>query len=990
MSGGQNKQRPTVRTIPAGRPFTDSLAAGIMERAGDAPEALPGFIVLLPTRRACRALREAFLRWSDGTPLLLPRMFPLGDLDEQEPPAGAESSLEKGLDLPPAIPSLRRRLLLAQLVMAVDGWQMMPSRAVALAGELSRFLDQVHTERLDFERLTDLAPENFAEHWQITLDFLHILFKSWPQVLAEEGGLDPAQHRNFALEARARAWEAAPPSGPVIAAGSTGSIPATADLLSVIARLPRGTLVLPGLDTDMDDKTWEILEPSHPQYGMAQLLKRLDVPRSDVGLWRAPDAGGADPSRFALIAEATRAAETTHLWTQAPSPPDTALAGVSRADCPTPREEAALIALALRETLEEPGRRAALVTADRNLARRVAGELGRWGIDVDDSAGRPLAEEPPGAFLRLTAEAAVCEMAPIPLLAMLKHPLAAGGIAPAAFRSKVRRLEMAALHGPRPEAGLIGLIRTLGESDREENASDLHRWLARLDEIARPLTRLLDQEHTTLPELLSAHVAFTEALAASDTADGPARLWAGEAGEATANFISEFQEATVGFPHIKGRDYPALLEALIAERVTRPHFGLHPRLAIWGLLEARLQHVDRLILGGLNEGCWPPEAHLGPWMSRPMRQAFGLPLPERRIGLSAHDFVQAFCAPEVLLTRSQRVDGNPSLPSRWLVRLDNLLEGKGLHLPSAAHYLDWAERLDKPDRQTPITRPLPRPPAAARPMTLSVTQVQTWIRDPYVLYAQQILGLRPLDPLEADPSAADRGIIIHKALDLFIKAFPGDLPADAEKKLISIGREVFGQALAHPGVRAFWWPRFKRIAYWFIAHEQERRAMGEVVAITEARGRLDIPIDGALFQLTARVDRIDRLPDGGLAILDYKTGKIPSWKDMESGLAPQLPLEAAIAEKGCFEGLAICPIEKLVYLQVSGGRNPGKRGEYPEDAMSLVRAAQDGLERRVKAFMNPHTPYLPKVRFEFAGRMSPYDHLSRIAEWSAGGGEGDQ
>jgi ATP-dependent helicase/nuclease subunit B len=1002
--------RPSFYTIPGAKPFVDALAAGVMAGAlgidaGD-PLALSRVTILVPSRRACRAVAEAFLRLSQGRPMLLPRVTPIGDIDddELELDQGAGAGLAPGLgpaaDLPPAIPELRRQMLLTRLILrwgetvrdpsAAPG----PDQAARLAKELARFLDQVQTERLSFDRLADLVPEECAGHWQMTLDFLSLLTEHWPEVVAAEGCLDPAQRRNLALEAQARAWEARPPSDAVIAAGTTGSIPATADLLGVVARLPKGAVVLPGLDRRLDEESWREVDETHPQFAMARLLERLGVSRHDVREWDSPGVTSADPARAALISEALRPAETTDAWDSfalnRPAEGGGApLSGVRRIDCPGPREEAGVIALLMREALEEDGKRAALVTPDRGLARRVAAELHRWGIEVDDSAGVELSETPPGAFLRLTAAMIAERCAPVPLLAALKHPLAAGGSHPGQFRAGVRALERAVLRGPRPAEGLKGLRAALAASNLGAPARrELRNWLDGLTRSARPFIAAMARKRVRLADLVSTHVAFAEALAASVEAGGPARLWAGEAGEAAAGFVSELLEAAADLRPLAGASYPALLEALMAGRVARPRYGRHRRLFIWGPLEARLQHVDLMILGGLNEGTWPPEARADPWMSRPMRARFGLPLPERRVGLSAHDFAQAFAAPEVVLTRATRVEGTPSVASRWLLRLENLLP-EDHKIPSGNNYLYWYARLDAPAEIRPVPAPAPRPPLSARPRRLPVTEVETLIRDPYAVYARRVLGLKAPDPIDADPGAAERGSFIHLALDRFVREHAGELPEDAVDRLLELGREAFGKALARPGVRAFWWPRFERVARWFVDEERRRRARGVRALRTEVRGELELPGREASFTLSATADRIDRLPDGGLAILDYKTGSVPSVPQVKSGLAPQLTLEAAIAIAGGFGKVPAAAVAELAYVRLTGREPAGEVRALPGDPAELAGRARLGLEGLVAAYGDPATPYLSRPRPMFVWRSGRYDHLARVKEWSSGLAEGE-
>lgn len=978
---------PEVRTINAGQPFVDVLAAGIRARVGDDPADLAAVTVLLPTRRACRSLAEAFLRISGGKPLLLPRLTPLGDVDEEEVLIegwhGLGAGGEDGLSLPPAISGMRRQLLLTRLIMARDKADGTPEQAARLAQELARLLDQVHTERLDFSRLPALVTEKtFADHWRVTLDFLEILTDAWPKILNAEGVIDPADRRNRLLDSRAALWRQSPPPNWIIAAGSTGTIPATADLLDTVARLPRGAVVLPGLDRAADDDVWNALEPHHPQYGMARLLERIGVERRAVGDWSdgAPDLELS--RRDGVLHGALRPAAAGGGAVPSGDEMRAALSGLSRVDCPGPREEAAVIGLAMRRVLEQPGRTAALVTPDRRLARRVAVELRRWDIAVDDSAGRPLAETPIGALLRLCAQVAASDLAPVPLLALCKHPLVAGGRQRAEFRHLARRLEISVLRGPRPAAGIDGLRRALADDTPE-----LRAFVDNVGVRLAPLRKRFQSPATSLVALVKAHIDAAEGLAETAETPGAEILWGGDDGDAAAAFVSEIIETGEALGEIAPQHYPALFETLLTGRVVRPRYGAHPRLFIWGLLEARLQRADLMILGGLNEASWPPEIEASPWMSRPMMSDFGLPSPERRIGLTAHDFVQGFAAPEVMLTRAERIEGAPTVPCRWLRRLDNLIErvgGGDLRFAAATPWLDWANALDTPSTPRPAQPPRPTPPVETRPDKLSVTAIETLIRDPYAIYAGRILRLRPLDRLDADPGAADRGTIIHDTLDRFLRDFPAALPDNAEARLQELGREVFDSHLARPGVRAFWWPRFVRIARWFVANEHRRRVAGFETVATEAEGALEIIGGHRPFTLTARADRIDRRADVGLAIIDYKTGQPPSDKQIAAGLTPQLPLEAAIALAGAFKDVAVGlgePVAQLMYMRLSGGRQPGQERAVKLDVEETVEKTMDGLRRLLVKFDAPSTPYLSRPRPMFESRFGDYDHLARVKEW---------
>jgi ATP-dependent helicase/nuclease subunit B len=998
---------PRVFSIPSGTPFLDTLARSLVAdpalRTHFSPATrLEDITILLPTRRACRALADAFLRAGDGRALLLPAIHPLGDIDEEGQLLEAAGFGEEELSLPPAISPLERQLRLARYILAQ--WRAMDAesaedapRALALAAELGNFLDMAATERVALTALQSIVPDEFAENWQITVEFLKILSEHWPTELQANGLMDHAVRRNLLLENQAKRWAAAAPKGPVIAAGSTGSIPATADLLKVIASLPQGALILPGLDMLLDGPSWDELAlpraASHPQYGLAHLLRHLQLARDDVALWPGVNISPAQSARAGLFSEVLRPAETTSLWREQMIglDPERALAGLSLVEAPDRRVEAAAIALMLRETLETPGKTAALVTPDRVLARRVAVEMRRWNIEIDDSGGLPLRQTPPVVFLRLVADMLAENLAPVPLLACLKHPLAALGYEPSYLRQLIRKLEGHVLRGPRPAPGIEGLRAALEhwgaeQEERKRSLEDftpLSKLLIRLEDAIVPLSAAFAMRRFDLASLLRAHMQVAEQIAATDKQQGASRLWDKEAGEAASEFLQGALNAAPILETVETHSYPHLFTALVGSSVLRPRYGNHPRLSIWGPLEARLQHADRIILGGLNEGTWPMEANIDPWLSRPMRAALGIEPPERRIGLAAHDFAEGAAASEVILTRAAKVDGAPAVASRWVLRLQSLLEGmkreKALH---ATHWVEWALALDQPDDFILLAPPRPTPPHEARPKRYSVTEIETLIRDPYAIYARRILGLELLDPLDDDIGAADRGSIIHKALENFTRAFPGALPENALAELTRIGRETFAEILDRPGVAAFWWPRFLRVAQWMLEWEGENRPHAREIH-AELRGEIEVETGRGAVRLVAKADRIDRLKDGSLRILDYKTGQPPSEAQVKQGLSPQLPLEAAMAARGAFKELGEAITSELLYLRLSGGDPAGEEKVLASDAALLAEESWKNLLRLLQQFET--APYLSRPRPMFEVRFGDYDHLARVKEWSASG-----
>ncbi|HEX2760182.1 MAG TPA: double-strand break repair protein AddB, partial [Rhizomicrobium sp.] len=686
----------------------------------------------------------------------------------------------------------------------------------------------------------------------------------WPALLAADGAINPAARRNLALSLLADRLEKHPPAGMVIAAGSTGSIPATARLLSVIARLPHGALILPGLDRALDEKSWRDLDPGHPQFGLRQLLASIGTPRSDVRDW---DCASLAPPRENLLRESLRPAPTTDAWRALADAGGGDIArgleGVTLITAADPAQEALVIALALRETLEREGRTAALVTPDRTLARRVAAELGRWQVAIDDSAGRPLAHTSAGAFLCLLAEAAEAQFAPVPLLALLKHPFATLGGDPALFREKARMLDRMALRGPRPDPGLAGITKAIAaaiaEARKRSDAKDgiaLAVWWNGVSKILSPLESCFAKSEIALDELIALHLETAQRLSCVEAQDCP--IWRDADGEVAAGFFQTFRDSAAGLPPFDPGAYPALLRALTMKTPVRPRFNRHRAIAILGPLEARLQSFDLTILSGLNEGTWPQSVAADPWFSRPMRETLGLEQPERAIGLAAHDFAGLAAGGEVLLTRAAKAEGAPTIASRWLQRLMQLTGGLGLEI-SGGDYLERARQLGEVKPAAPLPPPAPKPPVETRPRKLSVTEIETWLRDPYAIYAKHILRLRPLDALDEPVGPLERGNILHKALEEFVAVGSGDAG-----RLIGLADQLFEEAGIPKAVQAVWRPRFIGAAKAFVDFERERR--GSIArSYLEKRGELKL----GDFTLTGIADRIDVLEDGRAAILDY-------------------------------------------------------------------------------------------------------------------------
>lgn len=945
----------SIYTIPSTASFSKAFALGLLERAKDTPHSLAHIRVLLPTRRACRIVKQSLLQCAKQDSLLLPLLHPIGDVDEEE----LALYSEKALDLPPAIHPIERQILLAKTIEHIPGF--VPrgfEQALSLAKALSHLMDQIYTENLSLKNLETLVPEDFATHWQVTLNFLSILSDAWPQVLQEKGVIDAADRRNKLILALSEFWRETKPNFPIFIAGTTGSIPATAHLIQTISMLPDGHIVLPGLDKECDSESWDCLEETHPQYKLKSLLHSLNCKRGSVEEWTACE----NPARAWLARETMRPAPTAHEW-QNLNPPkelEKTLNSVSFYDCASPHEEAQIIALAMREGLETQGKTLALVTPDRQLSRRVSLLCKRWGITVDDSAGISLSKTALGSFFLLIAKACETELNPVDLLSVLKHT----------YQKNISDKD---IHDYEQHILRRNPFSKTANEDTETLETSIKHPFAALQET-------LSDSNQNFSSILKEHTKTLHAL----IGDWDDHTISAESLEAFEAFLQTLSEISHSIKAISHGSYTAILLELMSHICVRPAFGTHPRLMILGQLEARLIDVDTVILGGLNENMWPPDPGYDPWMSRPMRKDFGLPSPEKSIGLSAHDFVQAFCAPNAILTRASKIGGTPAVPSRWLQRLETVLEASGHHIdaikdPQLHH---WVYNIDSAQGEyTPCHRPEPIPPLADRPKKLPVTAIETWMRDPYAIYAKYILNLRKMDEIEKEADAALYGSLLHQTLDQFIQDFGNDTSHIEQmyEQLLELGDKLFAEASLDSSTKGLWWPRFKKHMRWFAENEKLWRADGFLPCATEIEGSTDI---GA-FTLTAKADRIDQNNEKQCAILDYKTGGVPTLSDVSNGLAPQLPLEALILEKNGFKGLKQTQASYLAYWKFTNDKTGGKIIAL-KDIDNLTRDAEAGLKTLTQTFANDSTPYysLPAARRAPRQEYQDYYHLARVAEWN--------
>jgi ATP-dependent helicase/nuclease subunit B len=972
---------PQVYSIAAHRGFADALVAGLIPRYAEPDVGLARLTLLLPSSRAARTVTEAFVRASGGG-MLMPRMAVAGDLDLDETLGALLDPLGAGAAIPPAADPTRRLFRLAQFIPQASARldRQAPGGAALLrmAQQIATAMDRLQVENIDPEALWQervlQVLDEMSGHWKANSALFYSVQQMWAAELRSRGEVDAATRRNRLFERAADRWRADPPATPIVAAGVTSAAPALAELLRVVSELPQGAVILPDLDLSMSAEVWDELgaaggrdaDPplargdavTHPQYHLKLLLNRMGVNRAEVQPWHRAGLGKGPPERSHAISNLFLPPEASKAWAALP-PEKRRLAGVRILEAANPEEEAQAIALLVRQAVAEREKRIAVVTPDRGLARRVVHHLRRWNIEADDSAGRPLAQTPAGRLFLLLAEVAAEAAAPVPLMALLEHPLVRLGEKRGDWLDSARAFEMR-LRGPRPAPGLAPLREKAQEARVEA-------WWAEAETILAPL---ISEVEAPLASLLDRLVTTGEALAGEN-------LWAREDGRALSALVGDLrqQAAETGFA-LAPDELPTVLRDMMEQVAVRPPYGGHPRVAIYGLLEARMTRAELVVCAGLNEGTWPATPSLDPLLAPPVLRALGVPGADFRIGLAAHDLAGLLGAPEVLLTRAARDAEGPAIPSRFLLRVKALLGQKMAGQAEAKDLLALARALDDGKPALAYPRPQPMPNAEQRRVRLSVTGIDRLRSDPYEFYAARILRLSELEALDAEPDAKWRGTAAHEVLQVW---------HDTGRPMVEIADEVLSRMNHHPLMRALWRPRLIKALEWVerqIAEQPDRiPTLIEQEADWTYRG----------VNIRGKADRIDRLADGTLAVVDYKTGMPPSGRQVEQGFALQLGTTGLMVRAGAFSGLSGEPtVFEYWSLAKSGKSDTGfgyvttpvltgnKRSGVP--LVDFLPEAQRYLDDALDRWILGDEPFTARLNPNLKS-FATYDQLMRLDEW---------
>jgi ATP-dependent helicase/nuclease subunit B len=968
-----------IYTIAANQSFFDNLVAGIDKRFGSDNPNFSDIIVLVPSRRAVKELRASFLRYFQGKALLLPNIHAIGDIDEEEISLNILLDSNNLLEIPPPVTSVEQQILLSNLILEHHKHKSITiEQAIDLARDLAAFLAELQREEIDILKLNNLVAEEVAIHWQQIMEFLNLITIHWPNILKEKNKIDPVNYRNQLVKNQQLVWQKNPPNKTIIAAGSTGTIKSTSNLLKAILDLPKGIVILPAVDIMIDEASWHKIDEFHPQYNIKKILKYFNVNRCQLQAWHE-DYFFCNNNRLKLLSEALRCANSSEQWNDLFAIEEEAFSNLNLVVCDNLQYEAQTIALIIRHYLHNPKQTIALVTNERALAQRVISILTRYDIDIDDSAGIELSITPPMAYLRLIASMIESNFTPISMLSALKHPLASGGLKVEAFRNLIREIELLVMRGVRIKPGFQGIIYSL----KKLNKKDLADYLLTLFPKNSNFIKLMSLQKANFKEILLSHLSFAEALAGNEQQSGDQLLWQGDIGLSCVEFIRQLIESCGDLNLIPTKSYTKLFDNFLVGKVYRPRYGRHPRVTILSPTESRFFYHDVIIMGALNEGNWPENVKTGPWISRTMRHNLGLPSLERKIGQLAFDFYYLSCAKEVYYTRSLKVDGAETVPSRFLLRLTTLLKKFGKDLSNQSKWQNYIRLLNQPSLVQGYSAPSAKPDIKYRPKKLSVTDIEKLMRDPYSIYAKHILKLKKLDVIDADPGAADFGNFVHKSLEYFSLHLKDSCTKDMwYNSLIEAGYKILSGLLDRPAIYALWWTRYERIAKWIAINEQTIDINKSIYI--ETTGKMIFNFANKDFTLTAKADRMEIDPLGDIFIIDYKTGTVPSLKNVIKGISPQMILEALIASNNGFvnqDKFNAYKVTKLNYIYLSGGKVPAEEIELKVDIEKLVEQAKDGLQRLILAFMDKEVSYLASPLSDRVLRYNNYEHLARNKEW---------
>ena len=932
-------------------------------------------IVYVPTRRLGKALQTEILRHYDGRAVLMPEIRTLGDGEE----ISERHSILQGTKIPLCVDGLHRKFWLSDAIMRfhkAQGENISLAIALSSADDLGSLFDKVALFETNFDGFQALCQDgDFATHWQHTLTFLNAIYPVWCEHLESLGVLDVGVYKHTCLSSLNTYLESSKKT--IFVVGATANYPVIERIMHTVAQHDKGMVFIAGYDCTLTAHQQDniALDPTHPLYTLQSYI-------NGVGSDNVETINITDTKRSEVFKSVFLSAKDTADWLINP-PPQSGFDGLHFMASDTINEESLSIALIMREALEVEGKTCALMTPDRQLSRKVISILKRWNITVDDSSGQPLITTPPALFMRLVLQVVEENFSVQSIASLLKHPFCTLGMDMGVFNRTAQGLEMFGLRGYYGGGGVADIIKHINrEKDNKfsyhnpykNRAQDAIALLKKLQKCFTPL--LID--NLTFVEMVKAHIEVCEMLSSVEV------LWNKDDGNALAEFMSYILENAQAVSAVNVSDYKASFASLLQSITVRKNIGLHPRLFIWGPLEARLQNVDTMIIAGMNEGIFPAQTSVDAWLSRAMAGDVGLPIADMSIGISANDFISACNGKKIIFSRHEKEDGKQTIPSRWWQRFEAVSKASKFDgLPMLDYdYIGLSKALDKPSpvetHTARISVPAPCPPVSSRPNALSLTNIQTWLEDPYQIYCKYILGLYSSGDLWGEISPALKGNILHATFEEFINKFPREVKLSQLQDLISIGEKHFADVIDIPEVKIFWWTGFKVAAKKFIIECESRNHLIDNV-LTEKKAKFTHKtVKGNAFQISGTADRIEVLKDGYCVIADYKTGTAISKKKIESGDAPQLALEAYMLGQGAF---ADTDSRKVECVEIWEAKPNFKVQKYGADKKPIDNIIEDTLlkiDALIDAYALESKTYFIEKR---TAKYNDYLHFMREKEW---------
>jgi ATP-dependent helicase/nuclease subunit B len=918
------------------------------------PESFARVRLLLPNHRGANELKHALFQVNGNAPLLLPSMYFLGELCLHE-----WVSVEGRV--PQKVISHQQRMgwmvncvydLMQRGMMGVGINTPSIKSAIHYAESFLSVRDDCLRANVCPSKLAYLVPTDYAEHWSETLSVFQALTAALEEQLEFHQLIEPITHQRNVVQTILHEWHHSPPSYPVIAAGSTASTPITAQLLHGIAALTHGTIVLPSVDMQMQEKTWQTISVSHPQYHLKQWLDASGLTRQNVTCISLGDA-----TREHFIIEMMRPAENNAIGSESTekkllSSDAQSCLPITLHECADDIAEVETIMLMVREALHQGVKQIVVVAEDDCFSQRLSHALDAYHIPVNRASGIHATHHPAYRMMMLVAELLFLPYSSAQLLAVLRLP----DVGKDDFASWLDMKLLRGWHSIDEMARILPYCQSAEEK----------RWLEQLSTYVMQGKRRVSLLH-------AAHIAALKHIAPDIMADS------------THCLFQLMQEGTAFFEHVSpetiihSSDYVGLLgQYFSSTRLPISSLDSDAPVTIMGALETRLHSADYIIIPKLNEGTWPHVIPCEPWLNRAMRSQLGLNFAERQVSLAAHDFCQLLKAPQVLLTRARKECDSPTNASRFFERVRLWIK-----VTPPPYLYAWRSTMVASHSRPRVQAPAPNPPLESRMTRLSATQMETLQRNPFEVYASHICRFRELEPLDAPFSPKELGNVIHKVMERAAPYYDGEM---LEPYLGALQQGFMQEASRHvPEKQAhFYLKKLERMMDAVVETEQSRAYLIDGL---EAETPLSAPFNTAqgTITFTAKIDRIERRKARGVCIIDYKTGEAPKPKEVASGERCQLIIAAMVLHALSDSPTVDLPhmIQGLEYWQIGGGimpkamvTNVGGNEKHP---LNWEMLSQHLLSTAAYFCFDANAtfPWLDmKTRFTNAAA-----HFARVGEW---------